>query len=197
MPSRQSQPKLTPRPATGAGEKSISSGPAPPDVADQRSPVPRSKENRHGLRSPRLQISSAPARRERVVAGNRTAPTRCGRGSMRRILPSRRFVDWAFFAGSPLAPAVAGRDVQVAVGPELKLAAVVVALGGMRDREHWAPAGKRRPVAARGQLIDLQRPVAAAGVEDVKAPRSSRSRGRARPRAAPVPGPLTSTCSLR
>src|SRR3954453_5333794 len=99
LPSRQFQPKLAPRPRPPAfGVKSTSSTRSWPTSPIVRSPVDRSNEKRHGLRSPYAQISGlAPA----TPTNGLSAGTWYGAfdfccGLMRRSLPhhSPRFCEW-------------------------------------------------------------------------------------------------------
>ena len=87
-----------------------------------------SNVNRHGLRSPYDQISGSPP----PVANGLSAgmpyafPPDGLLGSMRRIFPRNVFEVLPVALRVAAAAAVAEADVQVAVGPERELAAVVV-----------------------------------------------------------------------
>jgi hypothetical protein len=68
-------------------------------------------------------------------------------------------------------PAVAGADVEHPVGAELQLAPVVVRLARMQNREHRAPRAGVADIGISGvaeELVDLDRPVRASRVIDVK-----------------------------
>jgi hypothetical protein len=111
------------------------------------SPLLRSNEKRNGLRRPRAQISSIPRPRPAVVGRDRVVAQRIGRKGVRaigieaehlaekliRILPA---------AGGRVAAAaaVAEGHVEKAVGSELEVAAVVVAVGVRDDEEDLARA---------------------------------------------------------
>ncbi len=165
---------------------------APPRSRPPRArPAPRrrSGDRRSGGRT--RSATGCAARRPRSASprtgcppGSCTAAEPEARGSIRRILPSRDSRFCALPGGSSARTPVAGADVEHPVGPELQLAAVVVEEGRMRDRQH-RPAARHRHGAAVGRvLVDLQRPVRAAGVEDVEVMACSGSRARGRPRAA-------------
>ena len=124
--SRSSRP--SPRPSEGA--KSTSSHAAWPTSRDDQRAGRRSKDQRHGLRRPSAQTRSA-------GAANGLPAGALPSGFIRSSLPRRgSLVDvasssfWALWCGSPGAAAVAGRDVELAVGAELQLAAVVVVSSG-------------------------------------------------------------------
>ena len=141
-----------------------------PTSAIHRSPVSRSNENRHGLRSPLDQISGADAvlADERVVGRDRVGlSARQGRVDAQHLAEQRCHV-----RGPPLRiaarSAVAHPDVQHPVGPEREVAAVVVGVR-LLDLQHDAGlvAVAERAVGVHRVLGD-DRPARRVGVVDVR-----------------------------
>ena len=144
-----------------AGRKSTSSDAFCPTSPIHRSPVSRSNENCHGLRDavgPDLRTALAVS--ERVVVGDRVGAAARGRRVDAEDLAEQRVgrlavpavgVSLALVAG---AAAVAEPDVEVAVGAERQLPAVVVGLQAL-DREDLAARRRIDRVAVDLVLVDL------------------------------------------
>ena len=161
VPSRQSQPKLAPRPAAGCHRVVDLLALALAHVADQQIAGHAGRTKSATGCAARRPRSASP--RTGCPPGSCTGPTPEARGSIRRILPSSDSRFCALPGGSSAAAAVAGADVEHPVGPELQLAAVVVEEGRVRDRQHRPAARHRHRAAVGRELVDLQRPVRRCG----------------------------------
>ena len=138
------------RPTTPAGWTSISSHAFWPTSPIQRSPVSRSNEYRHGLRSPNAQIaglaSARPTNGLSDGSGREPRPRAGGRSGASCRAASERLPVAVRIAA---APAVAEPDVEVAIGSEREVAAVVVRVRLLHHEDVSTRGGSARspPIA--------------------------------------------------